>query len=461
MVKFIDNFMKSINLPEFFQATNPSKTLRAGDAKDDQYYVDFSSVRGGKLIEELRGTIVDLSPDVPTCSLFTGHIGCGKSTELLQLQKLLEADGFHVVYFESSDDLEMADVDIGDVMLATARRISESLEKAKVNVEGGKLRSFVTKTKEILLTPIEVKAKAEILGAAKLGVDTEKKEVTISALIGELTVKAKNDGGLREKLNLFVVPEKNKLVEAINEGLIEPAIIQLKKQGKKGLAVIVDNLDRVDSRVRPDGKSQHEYLFIDQSECLTKLACHLVYTLPLSMKFGNEYGMLTQRYDDPLVLPMVPPTDRQGDSYDAGMVLLRQMVLRRAMPEGTDEERLVRLGEIFENGETLDRLCRISGGHSRDLLRLLNSWIKKGQQLPLRAETLERVIRERRNEMVKAIDDEEWELLRQVRGGLKKVSGNEAYQILISSRWVFEYRQEEESWFAVNPILLEAAEMQV
>ena len=90
--------MKSVHLPEFFQATNPSKTLRAGDAQDDQYYVDFSSVRGGKLIEELRGTIAELSPDVPTCSLFTGHIGCGKSTELLQLQKLLEADGFHVVY---------------------------------------------------------------------------------------------------------------------------------------------------------------------------------------------------------------------------------------------------------------------------------------------------------------------------------------------------------------------------
>jgi energy-coupling factor transporter ATP-binding protein EcfA2 len=459
MVKFIDNFMESINLPKFFQATNPSKTLRAGDAKDDQYYVDFSSVRGGKLIEELRGTIADLSPDMPTCSLFTGHIGCGKSTELLQLQKLLEADGFHVVYFESSDDLEMADVDIGDVMLAIAKRISESLENAKVNVEGGKLRSLVAKTKEILLTPIEVKAKAEIPGAAKLAVDTEKKEMTISALIGELTVKAKNDGGLREKLNQFVVPQKNKLVEAINEGLIVPAIEQLKKHGKKGLAVIVDNLDRVDSRVRPDGKSQHEYLFIDQSECLTKLACHLVYTLPLSMKFGNEYGMLTQRYDDPLVLPMVPPIDRDGNSYDVGMVLLRQMVLRRAMPEGTDEERLVRLGEIFENGEALDRLCRISGGHSRDLMRLLNSWIKKGQQLPLKAETLERVIRERRNEMGMAISDDEWELLRQVRSR-KKVSGDEEFQILISSRWVFEYRQEEESWFDVNPILLEAAEMQ-
>jgi hypothetical protein len=36
----------------------------------------------------------------------------------LRLKTELEQEGFHVVYFESSEDLEMADVDIGDVMLA-------------------------------------------------------------------------------------------------------------------------------------------------------------------------------------------------------------------------------------------------------------------------------------------------------------------------------------------------------
>ena len=60
------------------------------------------------------------SPDEPTCELFTGHIGCGKSTELLRLKAELEQEGFHVVYFESSQDLEIGDVDITDIMLAIA-----------------------------------------------------------------------------------------------------------------------------------------------------------------------------------------------------------------------------------------------------------------------------------------------------------------------------------------------------
>jgi hypothetical protein len=93
------------------------------------------------------------------------------------------------------------------------------------------------------------------------------------------------------------------------------------------------------------------------------------------------------------------------------------------------------------------------------LLRLLNTWIKKGRQLPLSRETLEEVIRSRRNEMTMPISDEEWELLRQVRQR-KKVSDDQGYQKLIRSRLVFEYRDKGESWFDINPILAEAKELQ-
>jgi hypothetical protein len=108
----------AVDLREFFQATDPGKTLVVENPEDKKYYIDFSSVRGGEIIGKLKKKITFFSPDDPTCVLFTGHIGCGKSTELLRLKTELEQEGFHVVYFESSEDLEMADVDISDVMLA-------------------------------------------------------------------------------------------------------------------------------------------------------------------------------------------------------------------------------------------------------------------------------------------------------------------------------------------------------
>ncbi len=135
----------TLDLRKFFQATNPSKTLAVENEEDRKYYIDFSSVRGGKTIEELGRTITRLSPDEPTCQLFTGHIGCGKSTELLRLKNELQQQGFHVVYFESSQDLVMADIDVTDVLLAIARKVSESLKQAKVNVQ---LQSFKTYCKE-------------------------------------------------------------------------------------------------------------------------------------------------------------------------------------------------------------------------------------------------------------------------------------------------------------------------
>jgi hypothetical protein len=69
------------------------------------------------------------------------------------------------------------------------------------------------------------------------------------------------------------------------------------------------------------------------------------------------------------------------------------------------------------------------------------------------------VIRARRNEMTLQLSDAEWALLRQVRQR-KRVGGDQDYQTLIHSRLVFEYRDQGESWFDVNPILLEAPELQ-
>lgn len=116
---------------------------------------------------------------------------------------------------------------------------------------------------------------------------------------------------------------------------------KLKQQGKNGLVVIVDNLDRIDNRVKPWGRPQQEYLFVDQGEFLTKLNCHLIYTMPLSLKFSNDYGMLTQRFpEDPKVLPMVPVQKTDGSVHTQGMALMQQMVLARAFPDITSEERL-------------------------------------------------------------------------------------------------------------------------
>jgi hypothetical protein len=448
----------AIDIKQFYQNTNPARTFDPGKAEDRKFYIDFSEVRGEQIITEIKDLITFYETDNPTCTLFTGHVGCGKSTELLRLRAELQQDGFHVVYFESSDDLEMADVDIGDVLLAIARRISQSLEKIQVQATPKGLQGILQGAYRILMTEVEVAGEAEVMGFGVAG--NTQGEVSLSAGIGKITMRAKNDATLRDRLNQFLTPQKNQLVDAINAELLVPAIAQLQARGMKGLVVIVDNLDRIDKRPKSFGRSQQEYIFIDQHECLRKLHCHKVYTMPLALKFSSEYGLLTERYsEDPKVLPMVPVRLRNGELCDRGLELLHQMVLSRALPDCPFAEQQAAIPALFDSVESLNRLCEVSGGHVRELLRLLNGWIRKGRQCPLSREALETTIRARRNEMTLQLSDDEWALLRQVRQR-QWAGGDQDYQTLIHSRLVYEYRNQGESWFDVNPLLLESEQLQ-
>ncbi len=434
----------TLDLGQFYQACNPSKTLDLGNAEDRKYYIDFSSVRGGEIIEELGRSITLFSPDEPTCQLFTGHIGCGKSTELLRLKNQLEQQGFHVVYFESSQDLDLADVDISDILLAIARQVSTSLEDINIKLKPGYFAKLFTEITDFLQTPIDLTLGAEL-----------------SFGIAKITAQTKDSPKLRGQLRQYLEPRTNGILEAINE-LIERATKELKRRGKKGLVVIVDNLDRVDSSPKPMGRMQPEYLFIDRGEQLRRLNCHVVYTIPLALIFSNESEILTSRLGggvDPKVLPMVPVQSKDGSECAEGMALLRQMVLARAFPNVNLCDRVNLIKEVFDSPETLDRLCRGSGGHVRNLLGLLYSCLQK-KNPPIPLDCVEKVLRERRNKIVLGIKDYEWELLRQVRE-YKRVKQEPEYQTLLRNMLVFEYRNDDEGpWFDINPVLAEAKELQ-
>jgi hypothetical protein len=466
----------TIDLQRFYQLTDPSKTLDYSQSEDKHYYIDFSSVRGGHIIAKLRNKISLLTPEQPTCTLFTGHIGCGKSTELLRLKADLEGDGFHVVYFVSSRNLELTDVDVGDLLLAIAQSISQSLDSLQVK-EPAKLKNILLAAAKLLNTEIELGAEGRFMGATASASTEGKFELglpvpgvgeiainqeglsLVATGIGKITARAKNDARLRDKLNQFLAPQKTQLLGAINGELIKPAIEALKAQGNKGLVVIIDNLDRISNTPKYGTRPQQEYLFIDQGEFLNSLDCHIVYTMPLSLKFCDEYNVLTQRFEPPSVLPMVTVQYANGQDCEDGLQLLEQMVLARAYPHLGELDRVQQAAEIFDHPNSLRRLCQISGGHVRDLLQLLNSWILEAMALPLSRDSLEAVIRSFRNEMTMQISDPEWMLLRQVME-LKRVRGDQEYQTLIRSRLVFEYRANGESWFDVNPILKGMPELQ-
>jgi len=433
-----------IDLPRFYKACNPSKPLVMGEAEDQRYYIDFSSVRGNKIIESLKRMIAVMSPNEPTCQLFTGHIGCGKSTELFKLKAELEQAGFHVVYFESSQDLDMADVDVTDILLSIAGQVSESLENIKIKLKPGYFAHLFTEIADFLQTPIEFETEAEL-----------------SIGIGKITAKTKESPKLRRRLREYLEPRTAGILESINKEILERANTELKRRGKAGLVVIVDNLDRLDIRTLPSGRPQPEYLFVDRGEQLSRLNCHVVYTIPLSLIFSNDCETLKNRLGGgipPTILPMVPVRRRNGTECEEGMALLRQMVMARAFPNEPLEKQLQLVTQVFDTPQILDRLCRISGGHVRNLMGLLFGCLRQ-ENPPISHECLEQVIRESRDYLTSSIDDSEWNLLFQV-VQQQTVKGDTQYQTLLRSMWVFEYRDRDGTWFGINPALEETQQFQ-
>ena len=327
-----------LDLTKFYQTCNPAKTLVLGNAEDRKYYIDFSQVRGAKIIQELNRTITRLAPEDPTCQLFTGHIGCGKSTELLRLKAELEQQDFHVVYFESSQVLDMANVDITDILLAIAGQVSKSLETVAINLKPGYFQELFTSVNQFLQSPIDL-------------------EVKFSVVIAEITAKTKENSQNRDQLMQYLEPRTTRILESINEDIIKPAQRNLKQQGRKGLVVIVDNLDRIDNTPKPNNQYQPEYLFAERGDKLKTLNCHIVYTIPLVLIYSNALGRLKDRFNvSPKVLPMVAVKQRDESDFTLGINLLQQMIMVRAFPNVNWENCQANqnlITQVFDSADTL------------------------------------------------------------------------------------------------------------
>lgn len=434
----------TLDIREIYRATDPNRTLDLNNEEDRKFYIDFSPVRGHQIVDRLRMNIALLSPNRSTCQLLTGHIGCGKSTELLRLKAELEQEGFHVVYINSGVDLEMNDIEVSEILLMIALRVSESLKILNIP-EPKRLNNLLKRASELVQETVGV------------SVFTETDQFLFR--IAKIIAISKENPSLHHMFREYLEPRINTILEAINLELLATAKKKLKQHGKNGLVVIVDDLEKMANEPKLWGRYQHEYLFVDRGAQLRQLNCHVIYTIPIVLRFSNDFTALMQSFELPSVIPQVPVQLRDGSENKEGVNLLRMMVLARVFPNIEVEQRLSKATEVFDTEETLNRLCMISGGHLRILLRILNQCLLVERDLPISRITLEQVIREFGNEQTIAIKNDDRDLIRRVSLN-KTVTGDKKYQILIRSLFIYEYRDYLGSWFDINPILPGALKLQ-
>jgi hypothetical protein len=405
--------------------------LPAGDPR----YEPFLGLRGSGDVAERMASDIRFS-DYPVHLLFSGHGGGGKSTELERLRHRLEnpkagEDRFFVVYFEADyADIDVNDVDFLDVLLAMLRHVAQTLRvELGIELRPTWLNRFLGDWKQLL------------------GSDVEIEKLELDAKFAKFTAAIKTSPDVRHKIRASLEPHVSNLLQEANN-LLDEARSQLRSKERGDLVLIVDNLDRIILRDVPNsGFNTQEQLFVNRGAQMAAINCHVVYTLPISVVFSPRAPALQTIFGcRPEILPMVKVFDQDGKDHEAGLEAMRQMVGRRLEKAEFPE------AEAFDTPGTIRHLCRVSGGHQRNLMILIRSAIVEAGQPPIMRAHADLAAQALRNGFQRALSRPEYfEVLRAV-DQTHEMPGTEHDQLLLQNHFVLEYCNGD-PWYAVNPVI--------
>jgi hypothetical protein len=323
-----------------------------------------------------------------------------------------------VIYFEADiEDIDVNDVDFPDLLLAVIRHIGKALrERVQEELQPTWLRRFVDDLKRFL------------------GSEVEFEQLELDAKIAKLTATIKSSPDARVEIRRALEPHVSNLLEAGNS-LLDEAVTRVKAKGYRDLVLIVDNLDRIVLRDIPNSQfNTQEQLFINRGVQLAQFHCHVIYTLPISLAFSPKATALVHSFSRaPDVLPMVRVIQPNDTSDAAGMAAMQAIIRKRLQAADVAED------SAFDSSDTFDYLCRMSGGHVRNLLILLRSTCTAAGALPLPRQAAERAVQAMSNDFDRALNRPEFfTVLREI-DQTHKLPGSDHDQLLLYNLSVPEY----------------------
>ncbi len=248
-----------------------------------------------------------------------------------------------------------------------------------------------------------------------------------------------------------VEQQAESLIDILNE-FIGKALGDRKPQS---LVLIVDNLDRIIERYEGENQqSNYEQIFVNHSDQLCALNCHVIYTVPISLAYSTHLTAMEERYKPVEVLPMIMLKTPTGEIYEPGMATLKELIRQRFRFAKLD---LV-LEDAFEAPEALDKLCEMSGGHVRNLMNLMKAALQNTKDLPIPTRSVQRAISELRDTYRRVIDGHEWEALVRVSQEKLITENDDLFRSLLFRRCILEYRYIDEEgevkvWHDVHPLV--------
>jgi hypothetical protein len=362
-------------------------------------------------------------------SLFCGHRGCGKSTELRRIAKQLDQpDKFCVIFLDAVRWLDTNNLQYADVLLALAYRLLKRADREGLILEPVLLTCLEDWFKERIE---KHEATRELAADIRAGAEVSSGVPFLGRIFATLTNSLRINSTYKEEVRSVLKNSFSDFAKAFNQ-LIAETEAKLKQYNKgRKLLFIVDGTDRL------SGADSRRF-FVEDSHQLKLIRGNFMYCAPIHLIYeGNQIGQI---FPFIFKLPMIKLTEKGSpDRIETAYQVMRDMIFRRADPS------------LFQPVEIVDQLIQYSGGHPRDLLRLLSYAFgaAEGDQFDQVAVT--RAIKHLATDYRRILETGDYQLLRAVdQADVDDPENSERLRCLLFNLALLEYNA---YWWQSHPVI--------
>ena len=354
----------------------------------------------------------------PPKYFFSGHRGCGKSTEL---NRLADDEGirqkFFVVKYSVREVCDVNNLNYVDVLFSVGAQVFLQYVATDGDLRPGLIEDLEAWRNNIVERVSEEERSFETLLEGGI------KGFFLSAL-----AKIKAEDTTRETIRQTIEPRLSELIDKIN--LI---VADIEGKDKKKVLILIEDLDK-------PGLEQAKKIFYDNRTAITQPACHIVYTVPISIFFAQEFTAIREHS---FFLPNIKlhnKNDRTG-KYDPGYDLLKMFISKR-------------MKEDLIEPDALDLAIKMGAGVFRESARIMqiatDSAIEDGRD-HIKREDVERAEQEIRSDFKRILKTDDYDILEDVCKD-NEIRGIEKIGHLLHNLSVLEYVNDE-NWCDVHPTL--------
>lgn len=208
----------------------------------------------------------------PPKYFFSGHRGCGKSTELNRLVVDEEINQkFFVVKYSVKDICDVNNLSYIDVLFSLGAQLF-----IEYSDSGKELRPELIKALENWKNDVVEQVREEI-DSFETSIEGGLKAFFISVLS-----KFRSEDNTTKTIRTKIEPRLSELIEKIN--LI---IADIEGKEKKKVLVLIDDMDK-------PNLDQAKKIFYDYNTAITQPACSIVFTVPISIFFSQEFTAIRE-----------------------------------------------------------------------------------------------------------------------------------------------------------------------